>query len=335
MKKIKLLLTAVFVLSSASMYAQQYSPDSDFRIDWDKDAANAVIITKYIGSRSDVRIPPKIQNNTVTQIANNAFEKTGIISVTIPDSVTSIGERAFYNCTKLASVTIPNSVKFIWPEAFKGCTSLTSITIPESVTRIMSEAFYDCTNLTSVTFGKTPRWFMGGGAFDGNLEFEYGDFGKVLGPGTYTRFAGGKVWKPNFTPQEVAARQADEQVRRQEQQKQSQPQQQSQPQKTMTAHDYYERASAAMEKKDYDKAIDDLTQAIRLDLNNSTYYNNRGSCYFNIRNYNRAIDDYTQAIWLNPNSTDAYNNRGLAYKNKKDYDKAIADYTSAIRLNPN
>ena len=67
---------------------------------------------------------------------------------TIPDSVTSIGEYAFRDCTSLTSVTIGNSVTSIGEEAFCGCTSLTSIVIPDSVTSIGNRAFDGCTSLT-------------------------------------------------------------------------------------------------------------------------------------------------------------------------------------------
>ena len=69
--------------------------------------------------------------------------------VTIPDSVTSIGERAFYGRSGLTSVTIPDSVTSIGDEAFSFCSGLTSVTIPDSVTRIGSHAFEDCNGLTS------------------------------------------------------------------------------------------------------------------------------------------------------------------------------------------
>ncbi len=59
----------------------------------------------------------------------------------IPDSVTSIGEAAFRDCTGLTSITIPNSVTSIGDDAFYGCTGLTSVTIPDSVTSISSGAF--------------------------------------------------------------------------------------------------------------------------------------------------------------------------------------------------
>ena len=74
-------------------------------------------------------------------------------SYSIPDSVTSIGNYAFYGCTSLTSVTIPDSVTSIGDYAFRGCTGLTEITLPDSVTSIGSYAFYGCTGLTSVTLG--------------------------------------------------------------------------------------------------------------------------------------------------------------------------------------
>ena len=90
--------------------------------------------------------------DSVTTIGNSAFENcTSLTSVNIPDSVTSIGECAFRSCTSLTSVNIPDSVTTIGHAAFYGCKSLTSVNIPDSVTTIGDFAFAYCTSLTSVT----------------------------------------------------------------------------------------------------------------------------------------------------------------------------------------
>ncbi len=89
--------------------------------------------------------------NSVTSIGEHAFFYcTSLTSITIPNSVTSIGNEAFCNCTGLKSIEIPNSVTSIGNYAFEYCTSLTSIEIPNSVTSIGAGAFYNCTSLTSI-----------------------------------------------------------------------------------------------------------------------------------------------------------------------------------------
>ena len=105
--------------------------------------------------------------NSVTSIGDGAFYGcTGLTSITIPNSVTSIGEWAFYNCPGLTSITIPNSVTSIGACAFDSCTGLTSITIPDSVTSIRGSAFIGCTGLTSITIPNSVT-SIGAGAFDG------------------------------------------------------------------------------------------------------------------------------------------------------------------------
>ena len=88
--------------------------------------------------------------NAIIETATNTLI-TGCKNTTIPNSVTSIGEWAFSNCSGLTSVTIPNSVTSIGWGAFDMCTGLTSVTIPNSVTHIDEWAFRDCSSLTSVT----------------------------------------------------------------------------------------------------------------------------------------------------------------------------------------
>ena len=76
---------------------------------------------------------------------------SSLASVTIPNSVTNIGDSAFISCTNLTSLAIGNSVKNIGVDAFWGCSSLTSVTIPDSVTSIGLNAFCFCDRLTAFT----------------------------------------------------------------------------------------------------------------------------------------------------------------------------------------
>ncbi len=100
-------------------------------------------------------------SDSVTSIGDTAFYGcSGLTSVTIPDTVTSIGEEAFYNCTSLTSITIPDSVTIIDGYAFSGCSSLKSITIPDSVTNIGWFAFENCSSLTEINFtGTKEQWY--------------------------------------------------------------------------------------------------------------------------------------------------------------------------------
>ena len=98
---------------------------------------------------------------------------------------------------------------------------------------------------------------------------------------------------------------------------------------------YYNRGNTYRYKGDYDRAIADYNQSIKLDPNNAYAYDGRGNAYGKKGEYDRAMADYNQSIKLDPNNALAYYNRGAAYYNKGDYDRAIADYTQAIKLDPN
>jgi hypothetical protein len=90
--------------------------------------------------------------NSVTSIGQGAFQNcSGLTSLVIPNSVTSIGQEVFKGCSGLTSVAIPNSVVSIGYSAFENCSGLTSVKIPNHVAIIESAAFWGCSGLISVT----------------------------------------------------------------------------------------------------------------------------------------------------------------------------------------
>ena len=119
---------------------------------------------------TEILIPTTYNGLPVVSVEASAFlNNTAITSVVLPDSITSIGEKAFNGCESLTSVLFGKNSQLssIGPGAFNYCYSLESITIPESVTNIGSDAFIYCYGLRSVTFGENSQLTsIGDGAFN-------------------------------------------------------------------------------------------------------------------------------------------------------------------------
>ncbi len=106
----------------------------------------------------NIILPPNL-----IKIGNSCFEYAQIKQITIPDTVTEIGNSAFSDCGQLASIALPSGLQKISSIMLAGCRSLTSITIPEAVTEIGSQAFAG-SGLTSITIPSTVTT-LGSGAF--------------------------------------------------------------------------------------------------------------------------------------------------------------------------
>ena len=103
--------------------------------------------------------------NSVTSIGDYAFYGcSSLVEVVIPNSVTSIGNYVFRECSSLSSIVIPDSVTSIGEGAFHGCNSLSSIVIPNSVTSIGEGAFSDCSSLSNIVIPDSVT-SIGEGAF--------------------------------------------------------------------------------------------------------------------------------------------------------------------------
>ncbi len=146
------------VNAAAAVTAAKNSTNNEFLFD-----AQNKTIEGYSGKSTytQITIPRTINGVTVQKIGKRAFSSDSadsntkkITKVTLPSSITHIGESAFEGCVKLTSINLPSSVSQIEKAAFMGATALTSINIPGSVQMISASAFEGCTSLASVTLNE-------------------------------------------------------------------------------------------------------------------------------------------------------------------------------------
>jgi hypothetical protein len=127
---------------------------------------NSITVTSYTATGGRVVIPGTVDGMPVTRIGQQAFYRTAVLDVTIPESVTTIAQDAFYLCYALTNISFGSGLRTIGTSAFHSCYSLPAVNIPSNVTAIGAEAFADCGALQSITVDDANPNYA---AFDGVL----------------------------------------------------------------------------------------------------------------------------------------------------------------------
>ena len=144
---------------NATPHCQEEFKDEDLSFTYIVYDGNATI-TSYWGTDTEVTVPAVIgdENFPVNVIGDDSFYNSAITNIDIPDSVTTIGSRAFLGCTSLLSIDIPHSVTYIGEDAFCYCYALEEAIIGNGVEFIGPYAFYNCPALNSLTIGNSVTY---------------------------------------------------------------------------------------------------------------------------------------------------------------------------------
>ena len=158
------------------VYDGSYQPvGASYQLTYANKADGTVSITGYTGTAAgELLLPSAIDGKKVTEIGENAFSNCDFTgSLTIPDTVTTIGDSAFDRCVGFTgSLTISNSVTIIGEEAFNDCHGFTgSLTLPNSVTNIGDSAFQHCTGFTGSLTISNSVTTIGNNVFEGCRGF--------------------------------------------------------------------------------------------------------------------------------------------------------------------
>ena len=144
-----------FITQSTSITATAegdtlYSGDYDYTVLTD----GTIEIKYYSGADAEVEVPSTIDDKTVTSIGDYAFGNPNLTKVTLPSTITNIGNNAFRQCAKLESINLPEGLLTIGSFAFYYCEKLENVDIPSTVTSIGDYAFCVCTSLKSIVIPK-------------------------------------------------------------------------------------------------------------------------------------------------------------------------------------
>ena len=149
-------------------------------------------------------IPETIKGYTVTRIGDGAFKNVKALfgSITIPDTVISIGNEAFYGCSQIRDITLGKNITSIGDRAFYICTNIEEIIFNNNLERIGEEAFYGCVKLYGKTFVVPEKVkYIGNRAFRscnlGKIKFDYIN-APTIEEGTFDGCSNTKILVPKY-----------------------------------------------------------------------------------------------------------------------------------------
>lgn len=149
-----IIISSLFIISSMKIFADESNIIKDDNFEYTVLDENSVSLTSALDEDSlvnkDIIIPSEVQGKKVVQIGQSAFYACDLKSVTIPDTVTEIKDRAFSRCTLLQDIKLPNSIKTLGKSTFSSCTSLKKIDLPDSITLIPESLFSSCFSLETI-----------------------------------------------------------------------------------------------------------------------------------------------------------------------------------------
>ena len=146
-KRFAILLVMMVMITSKALAGASFEVIDGFKYLLDSDTKTATLLPNTEKYAGDVVIPESVKakdgnDYKVTAFGDECFG-FGLTSITIPSSVTSLGDYCFWGCS-LTSITIPSSVTSLGEYCFSGCDDLTSITIPSSVITLGKSCFAQC-----------------------------------------------------------------------------------------------------------------------------------------------------------------------------------------------
>ena len=162
MKKIvKKSCTFLFVFAMLlSMFCVSFSAETyyyDKNFEFYKNDYSGLTITDYLGTEENLQIPSQLIDITGNVIAPSTIsDKTGLVTVSMPDTIQTIGAFAFSNCTNITDVKLSKNLSLCVLGAFQGCTSLETVDMSMTkVTGLPNQMFYKCSSLKNVTLPET------------------------------------------------------------------------------------------------------------------------------------------------------------------------------------